>query len=56
MTTSLEATDKDFERMMQMLTGYCVMQIAGAVAPTLLRITWQRDLRGQNRFPQLKAR
>jgi hypothetical protein len=26
------AKDKDFERMMQMLTGYCVTQIAGAVA------------------------
>src|SRR5258708_12677649 len=26
------ATDKDFERMMQMLTGYFVTQIAGAVA------------------------
>jgi hypothetical protein len=27
-----EATDKDFERMMQMLTGFFVTQIAGAVA------------------------
>jgi O-methyltransferase domain/Dimerisation domain len=32
MTTTLEPTDKDFERMMQMLTGYWVTQIAGAVA------------------------
>jgi hypothetical protein len=32
MTTALEATDKDFERMMQMLTGSWVTQIAGAVA------------------------
>src|SRR5260221_2893373 len=32
MTTALEATDKDFERMMQMLTGFFVTQIAGAVA------------------------
>jgi hypothetical protein len=32
MTTSVEATDKDFEQMMQMLTGYWVTQIAGAVA------------------------
>jgi len=30
MTTALEATDKDFERMMPMLTGFFVMQIAGA--------------------------
>ena len=32
MTTALEATDKDFERMMQMLSGFWVTQIAGAVA------------------------
>jgi hypothetical protein len=32
MTTALVATDKDFERMMQMLTGFFVTQIAGAVA------------------------
>jgi SAM-dependent methyltransferase len=32
MTTFLEATDKDFERMIQMLTGFFVTQIAGAVA------------------------
>jgi SAM-dependent methyltransferase len=32
MTTALEATDKDFEQMMQMLTGFFVTQIAGAVA------------------------
>jgi hypothetical protein len=32
MTTALEATEKDFEQMMQMLTGSWVMQIAGAVA------------------------
>jgi hypothetical protein len=32
MTTALEATDKDFERMMQMLTGFFVTQIAGAVS------------------------
>jgi hypothetical protein len=32
MTTALEATDKDFERMMQMLTSFFVTQIAGAVA------------------------
>ena len=32
MTTAPEATDKDFERMMQMLTGFFVTQIAGAVA------------------------
>ena len=32
MTTALEATDKDFERMMQMLTGFFVTQIASAVA------------------------
>ena len=32
MTTALEATDKDFEQMMQMLTGCWVTQIAGAVA------------------------
>jgi hypothetical protein len=32
MTTAAEATDKDFERMMQMLTGFFVTQIAGAVA------------------------
>jgi hypothetical protein len=32
MTTALEATDKDFERMMQMLSGFFVTQIAGAVA------------------------
>ena len=32
MTTSLEATDRDFEQMMQMLTGAWVTQIAGAVA------------------------
>src|SRR5258708_6904718 len=31
MTTALEAMDKDFERMMQMLTGFFVTQIAGAV-------------------------
>jgi hypothetical protein len=30
--TALEATDKDFERMMQMLTGFFVTQIAGVVA------------------------
>jgi hypothetical protein len=32
MTTGKEATDKDFEQMMQMLTGFFVTQIAGAVA------------------------
>jgi SAM-dependent methyltransferase len=32
MTTALEATDKDFERMMQMLTGFFQTQIVGAVA------------------------
>ena len=32
MTTAPEATDKDFERMTQMLTGFFVTQIAGAVA------------------------
>ena len=32
LTTSLEATDRDFEQMMQMLTGAFVTQIAGAVA------------------------
>ena len=32
MTTALEVTDKDFERMMQMLTGFFVTQIARAVA------------------------
>jgi hypothetical protein len=32
MTTALEVTDKDFEQMMQMLTGYWMTQIAGAVA------------------------
>jgi hypothetical protein len=32
MTTAAEATDKDFERMTQMLTGLFVTQIAGAVA------------------------
>jgi hypothetical protein len=32
MTTALEATDKDFERMIKMLTGFFVTQIAGAVA------------------------
>src|SRR5258708_7620530 len=31
MTTALEATDKEFERMMQMLTGFFVTQIASAV-------------------------
>ena len=55
MTTALEATDKDFEQMMQMLTGFCVTQITGAVLPTRLRITWQRGLRLRNRLPKLKA-
>jgi hypothetical protein len=32
MSASLEATDRDFEQMMQMLTGAWVTQIAGAVA------------------------
>jgi hypothetical protein len=32
MATTSDATDKDFERMMQMLTGFFVTQIAGAVA------------------------
>ena len=32
MTTAAEATDKDFEQMTQMLTGFFVTQIAGAVA------------------------
>ena len=32
MTTSLEATHRDFEQVMQMLTGAWVTQIAGAVA------------------------
>jgi len=32
MATSLEATDRDFEQMMQMLTGAWITQIAGAVA------------------------
>ena len=32
MTTDLEVTDKDFEQMMQMLTGFFVTQIVGAVA------------------------
>jgi hypothetical protein len=31
MATALEATDKDFERMMQMLPGFFVTQIASAV-------------------------
>ena len=30
MTGALEATDKDFEQMRQMLTGFWVTQIAGA--------------------------
>jgi hypothetical protein len=30
--TAVEATDKDFERMIQMLTGFFVTQIARAVA------------------------
>jgi SAM-dependent methyltransferase len=32
MTTALEATDKDFDQMTQMLRGFFVTQIAGAVA------------------------
>jgi hypothetical protein len=32
MTTALEATDRDFEQMAQMLTGFFVTQIVGAVA------------------------
>jgi hypothetical protein len=32
MTTAIEATDKDFQKMTQMLTGFFVTQIAGAVA------------------------
>src|ERR1700732_3390101 len=32
MTTAKEPTDNDFERMMHMITGYWVTQIAGAVA------------------------
>jgi len=32
MTTALEVTDKDFEQMMQMLTGFWMTQIACAVA------------------------
>ena len=32
MTTTLEATDKDFEQMMQMLGGFFVTQITSAVA------------------------
>jgi hypothetical protein len=44
MTNAWEATDKDFEWMMQMFTGFCVMQIAAGVAATVLRITWQSDL------------
>jgi hypothetical protein len=32
MAHSLEATDEDSERMTQMLTGSCLMQIAGAAA------------------------
>jgi O-methyltransferase domain len=32
MTINFETTDRDFERMMQMLTGFFVTQIAGAVA------------------------
>ncbi|HET9378598.1 MAG TPA: methyltransferase [Chthoniobacterales bacterium] len=32
MTTALEATDKDFQKMTQMLTGFFVTQLAGAVA------------------------
>ena len=32
MTTATEATDKDFEQMTQMMTGFFVTQIAGAVA------------------------
>jgi len=32
MTTAKEEMDKDFEQMMQMLTGFWVTQIAGAVA------------------------
>jgi hypothetical protein len=32
MTTALGATEKHFEQMMQMLTGFWVTQIAGAVA------------------------
>ena len=32
MTTALKTLDKDFERMMEMLTGFFVTQIVGAVA------------------------
>lgn len=32
MATGLDVTDKDFEQMMQMLTGFWMTQIAGAVA------------------------
>ena len=55
MTTALEATDKDFEQMMQMLTGFFVTQIAGAVLAALWRIISQRDPRLPNRLPHLKA-
>jgi len=44
MTTALEATDKDFERMMQMLTGFfCDADSQVLWPPTLLRIISQRD-------------
>ena len=51
MTTAKEATDKDFEQMMQMLTGFWVTQIAGAVATYSIADHLLRDRRRQNRFP-----
>ena len=44
MTTALEPMDKDFEQMMQMLSGFWVTQIAGAVPSYLLRITSQQQI------------
>ena len=55
MTTALEATDKDFEQMMQMLTGASVTQITGAVASYSVADHLAKALRLLNRLPKLKA-
>jgi hypothetical protein len=55
MTTALEATDKDFERMMQMLTDFFVTQIAGAVSTYSIADHLAKGLPLRNRLPKLKA-
>jgi hypothetical protein len=55
MTAASDATDKDFEQMWQMLTGFFVTQIAGAVATYSIADHLAKGPATEQRFPKLQA-